>query len=1020
MLSLGKFVTIGFAVLICAPAVSCLAPNPSPVSFKAVDAEPLDHVSREALILHDGWYLGQESVVGGNGARFSDPAFDPVHWYPTTVPTTVLGALVRLGVYPDPYVAGNNDKIPDASDPGSPWNKPWWFRRAFVLPARGRRKIVWLHLDGINYRAEVWVNGEKIAGEQDAVGMFRRFRFNISDVVRPGRLNALAIRIFPDDVAGIPGYREPGSDVRFQQNVTEMSALGWDWVPPARDRNMGLWQEVWIERSGPVVVQDPAAYTKVQLPDGRKAEITVRLMVQNAAGETRKADISAEIRPDGFSGPPIIVHQLVQIPAEATQEVMFTPREFPSLIMHHPHLWWPHGYGAQPLYRLSVTASVCGQLSDRNTADFGVRSIGYFYRPVQFAHKLNPVPDGEPPYSYPPLETARIFTVNGRPIRLVGGSMVPDFLLTWSAQHYRDQVRLMTEGNQTIVRVWGGGIIMPDVFYDEADRRGLLVWQDLVRTSFTVAWGKKEGEIPKVDKEAYLANMQDAILRLRGRTSLLAWCGINESAEPIDIGLALQNDLLPKLDGTRPWLPSTSTEPIWAIEPLGMRSFGPYSIQPIRYYFDQYAHSPDFLFKNEIGLESEPAFNSILKAIPGAGAIDARQSWDTQVLRDHGLPSRTLTPFMIRTLGKPLSLADFSTMAQMLSAQSFGAIFDAANKNRSRNPGTMVWMTNAAWLDCMFQLYDWYLRPTAGYYAVKAASRKLHVFYAADDHTLSVVSLLPHPVDVRIRATLTSALGVQQDVKDYTLTSAADATTVAGPAPLDIADGQLHFLALNLMDTRGHELDRLVTWVQNDECWSSLLALPPVSVTASMISTAHPHPGEIQYQVEVINHGAVPAVQAWVEVIDGPLGHEVLPSFWSYNAFSMLPGEHRTITVSFRGSLQTKRHLRLMVEGFNVTPAEFGIEHGDVPAPIRAEVTSLKQSSQDGRRVILVDVKQTGETGPRTTLWPLSLNVDGRLLRTFRVALRSGDSSEVEIPADLLRGGQTVQAGDLKLAINPQ
>lgn len=984
-------------------------------TFRAIDAEPLDAVPANALVLHDGWSLGEEAVVGDAGDRFSSVQFHPHGWYRTSVPTTVLGALVRQGVYPDPYIGANDDAIPDASAPNSPWSKPWWFRCAFRIPATQAGKTIWLNLDGINYRAAIWINGREIANEQDTAGMFRRLRFDVTSSVHAGEENALAIRIFPVDQPGIPGYRRPGTDPRFQQNVTEMSALGWDWVATARDRNMGIWQHVWIDFTGPAAVTDPAAFTDVDLPGGKQAAVTVRFTLQNTDTTKAPVDVLAEIQPVGFEGPVIRVKKRLDAQPAGSREVILTPSEFPALVMKNPRLWWPHGYGDQPLYRLTVQLDVSGRLSSRRTTEFGVRKIGYFYNPKEFAHTLTPIPDGMRPEVYPPLKTARVFTVNGQPIRMAGGSMVPDFLMTWNAQQYRDQVRMMTEGNHTVVRVWGGGIILPDAFYAEADRRGLLVWQDLARGSVESSWGKTEAETPAVNKDLYLANIRDTILRLRGRTSLFVWCGTNESAMQTDIGKALQNELLPRLDGTRPWLPSTSTEPPWATEPLGTRSFGPYSTEDIRYYFDQYAHSPDFRFKNEIGLESVPRLNSIEKAIPGAGALSGDGSWVSKALLDHGLPVRNLSPRISEAIGTPVSLADFVSMSELLNAQSYRAIFEAANKNRPRNPGTMVWMTNAAWLDCMFQLYDWYLDPTASYYAVKSASRPLHVQYAADDHTLQVVSTRTERLHLHVKATLTSAAGVPEAVKDYAVTVAADATTNVGPAPAEVMNGKLHFLALDLQDEKGNELDRLVTWVQNDERWSELLNLAPVKVSAHVVGVAHQTDGETRYRIRVANHGNVPAIHVWVELTHGQFGQEILPSFWSDNALTLLPGEERHLTVAVKDKSGSVDHL--MVEGFNVLPQDFAISSGAKAGTVQLEVVSLDRATKNGQNIVTVKITQTGETGSRWNTWPMTLNVDGSNVRTFRVALHGTQPETVEIPTSFGTGSHKIEVGQKSLDV---
>jgi hypothetical protein len=986
------------------------------LSFEAIDAEPLGRVPPEAIVLHDDWSMREEAVAGNDGAQFSASGFRAEGWYGTTVPTTVLSALVRLGVYPDPYIGNNNDRIPDASAADSPWRRPWWFRRTFEIPAGYVGKAVWLHLDGINYRAAVWVNGRQLANERDVAGMFRRFRFDISSLVHPGRDNALAIRIFPVDYPGVPGYREAGTDPGFQRNLTEMSALGWDWVPPARDRNMGIWQHVWIESSGPVAVWDPAAFTDVQLPGGKQVAITLRFHVENTQTQTAEAEVTARIEPRGFTGPAIEVRRRISVPARTQQEAVLTPSEFPALNMRDPRLWWPHGYGDQPLYQLTVEARTNGIVSHRQVTQFGVRKLGYFYRPAEYAHTLVPIPDGQYPYDYPPLKAARIFTVNGRPIRMAGGSMVPDFLLSWNAQRYRDEVRLMTGGNHTVIRVWGGGIIMPDVFYEEADRRGLLVWQDLARSSFGAAWRKKESEIPAVDKDLYLANMRDTILRLRGRTSLLAWCGTNEAAMQTDIGMALQNEILPALDGTRPWLPSTSTEPPWAKEPLGMRSFGPYVIQDLKYYFEQYAHAADFLFKDEIGLESLPRYNSIAKAIPELDAPTTNNSWVTQVLLDHGFPAEHMTPVITERIGAPATLADFASMSELLSAQAYRAIFEAANKNRPRNPGTMVWMTNAAWLDCMYQLYDWYLHPTASYYAVKSAAQPLHVQYAFDDHTLQVVSTLAERRPLQVHAVVMSPEGRTEEVRDYQLTAEADATTLVGPGPATLADGNFHFVSLDLRDSGGREVDRLVTWTQSDEKWAALLNPAPVPVTARVIEKTRVG-GESQYRIAVRNQGNVPAVHVWVEVIKGTQADEVLPSFWSDNALTMLPGEERELTLRFRDAQLGGATPRLVVEGFNVLPAEFGVLPGDSPAPLSFQVDGLGYESPDGRPELNIQCSQAGATGQRWTTWPLPIMIDGQSVRNLHVALRGSGNTTIHMPLKVATGTHRLQVGAKSLEV---
>ncbi|MEW6752036.1 MAG: hypothetical protein AB1505_13815 [Candidatus Latescibacterota bacterium] len=175
------------------------------------------------LELRSGWHLQCSSQVGAAAEVVSSTRFAPDSWYAADVPTTVLRALVRHGVYPDPRFGMNAFRIPDSSPefnarhdldrcshlPGgrNPWRDPWWYRTTFALPALAPDQRVWLTLRCLNYRAEVWVNGRQVAGPEVLVGMFQRFRLDLTGQVAAGR-NALAVRVHPVDH---PTCRTPSS-----------------------------------------------------------------------------------------------------------------------------------------------------------------------------------------------------------------------------------------------------------------------------------------------------------------------------------------------------------------------------------------------------------------------------------------------------------------------------------------------------------------------------------------------------------------------------------------------------------------------------------------------------------------------------------------------------------------------------------------------------------------------------------------------------------------------------------------
>lgn len=992
-------------------------------AMMAVADEPLGTVPPGALLLDQGWQMQSSALISDDGAKLSTPGQLGGSWFKTSVPTTVLSALIRHGVYPDPYVGTNNMLIPDANDAhnkrfnlarfshlpdkSNPWAKPWWFCREFQVPRDYRGKVVWLNLDGINYRADVWLNGRQIGYAKDIAGMFKRYRFDITHQIHPGKANALAIRIYPPDhpgdpvheqLGGIKGSLGPnGGDDAIARDVTQICAVGWDWVPAARDRNMGLWQNVWLEATGAVAVRDPAAFTDVRLPAVDVAAVTLRLHLENAAALEQKVELTARIKPEGFPGATIEVRTNITLAVGAPTEIILRPDEHPELMMKEPRLWWPVTYGEQPLYRLSVEVRVGGRVSDCAERLFGVRKVGSFI-----------LPSG-----------GRAFTVNGRTLRLTGGAWIPDFLMGWDAQRYRDEIRLMAEGNHTVVRVNGCGIVPPDVFFDECDRLGVMVWEDFMRTSIESEFsynGRKWGTPADCDEPAlWLANMRDCVLRLRGRTSLMVWCGSNEFPPPKYLGVPMQDQILPELDGTRPWLPSSGTEPGWAREPLRVWSGGPWEMIRLPEYFKRYAKEEDFTAHNEIGLASIPPMNSIARFLPDYNQPDPATPPFNLTMSYHDATDgkmRATDKIIRKDLGESACLSDYLSMGDLYNGLAYRAIFEAANKARPRNAGTHLWKTNAAWPSFLWQVYDWYLRPNAGYYSMKSACRPLHVQHSADDHSLQLVSTLSEALyNLTLRITVADMSGRIEHREERTVSVPADATVSLGDLPLLKQDEKLRFLVLELLDAKGRELDRTATFVQRDCRYHELLDLPSGAVTTRVLKNFK-EGDETVIEVAVRNTSGIPSVNVWLEVLKGRQGEEVLPTFWNDNALLLLPGEQRQLTVRFRTKDLHNQPPHLMVEGWNILPAETDIATGK-NEPLQLKVTHSEVVADNGTVCVKFSGGTQGSTGARWTTWPVPVKVDDQVLRYARLAVKNGSPLDAQVTiTNLPAGTHRISVGD--------
>jgi exo-1,4-beta-D-glucosaminidase len=281
-----------------------------------------------SMKLKQAWAIQSSADVRENGAAISAVGFDVSQWYPATVPSTVLSALVEQHVYPDPYTGMNLRSIPGTSyptifenfselrmPPESPFRHSWWYRTEFTLPAEYKSKTLSLGFDGINYRANVWLNGRQIASADKMTGTWRLFEFDVTAAARPGELNALAVEVFPPQ-------------------KSDLAITLVDWAPMPPDKEMGIWRNVHIYATGPAVLRFPAAFTKLNLPATDQAEITVRAEVKNLTDQPVEGVLKGKIETIEFS-------QAVKLAAHETQVVHFTPEGFAQLKVANPRLWWP-------------------------------------------------------------------------------------------------------------------------------------------------------------------------------------------------------------------------------------------------------------------------------------------------------------------------------------------------------------------------------------------------------------------------------------------------------------------------------------------------------------------------------------------------------------------------------------------------------------------------------------------------------------------------------------------------------
>jgi beta-galactosidase/beta-glucuronidase len=345
----------------------------------------------EKTCVDNGWFARRANEMLTDGNRLTSAPFHPDGWMKARVPGTVLTTLLENNLYPAPEYSFNNNLIPDIYDTGNDFYT-YWFVRPFRMQLPEKDKQVWLNFRGINYKADVFLNGKRINGDTHE-GMFLRKSFDITSCLKEEGENLLAVIVYPPDYPGNPNGGQ-GGDAQIARNVTMQFTPGWDWIQPVRDRNTGIWDEVSITVTGPVRVRHPYVVTKVpgaRRPQGNQEDAWVQTTVEleNTSGSRQSGTLVCET--DGQR----LVRNVTLLPGE-TKQVAFADQK-----VKNPRLWWPNGIGGQDRYDMRIRFEKDGAVSDSRTLSYGIREI---------STEKDPVTGG------------RKFYVNGQPIFMTGGN----------------------------------------------------------------------------------------------------------------------------------------------------------------------------------------------------------------------------------------------------------------------------------------------------------------------------------------------------------------------------------------------------------------------------------------------------------------------------------------------------------------------------------------------------------------------------------------------------------------------
>ncbi len=844
----------------------------------AVAAAPSSSQSLDA-----GW---QFRLAPGDANAKGHP--QAAQWLPATVPGSAQTDLLARHLIPDPFVGENEAKVQwvGLSD--------WQYRTNFNVDAATlRRAHVELVFDGLDTFADVYLNDRKVIS---ADNMFRRWSAPVKPLLHTGT-NTLEVRLYSPIERILPWllkqpYALPGEfDSAFgdepngkqTSNYVRKAAYqyGWDWGP--RIVTVGIWQPVHLDSWDALRIAD--FHIAQQHVDADAAQLQAQVQIE--AARATQAHVTLRWRaPDGST-------QSLQRDADLHSGA--NPIAIPIRVAQ-PQRWWPIGYGAQNLYEFHVDVALNGATEASAQRETGLRSIELRRQKDRWGKGF-------------------AFVVNGVPVFAKGANLIPpdSFPTRVTSARWRQLLQSARDANMNMLRVWGGGYYLPDEFYAQADKLGILVWQDFM-------FG---GAIPPPDA-AFRDNVKqeaiEQVTRLRDHPSIVLWCGNNEvetgweswddrkafkktisaaERERIEAGMRglfdrTLRDVVSKYSPDVPYWPSTPSSDydsganllddgdyhywnVWSGDAL-----------PVSAYLDVTPR-----FQSEYGLQSLPALATIESfATPQELSIDSPAMIAHQKY-DRGHENQRLLLYVRREFGQPKDFDSLIYLSQVMQAEGIELAAEHLRASRPRSMGSLYWQLNDVWPGITWSSIDYYGRWKALQYHARRFYAPL-LIAALRNHGTTTVSLVSDhttPVQAHWRMRVMDFVGHVLNRQQADVTLPPLSSTQVG----EFSDAQL----LRGADPR--KTFAVFEWLDGDNVISRNLVFFDAAKQLAL-----PSP-RIYAQLQPANDGYS------LTLASDALAREVWISFGdadakvSDNAFDLLPGERIAVTVRSSAGIEALR-----------------------------------------------------------------------------------------------------------------
>jgi exo-1,4-beta-D-glucosaminidase len=856
---------------------------------------------QQEISLETGWTVQSSAKIADAPEKVSSAGYNTSDWYKASAPETVFAVLVENGVYKDAYFGMNLRSVPGVEYPiggqfanldmpaNSPYAVPWWYRNEFELPSTFKGENVWIGFHGINYRADLWINGRKVAGSDEMVGAFRRFKFDVTPFVHPGEKNVVALSV-------------------SAPKAGELAITFVDWNPMSPDKEMGLWQEVALRARGPVAVRYSSVDSRLDLPTAAKAHLTVRAQLQNSSASPVKGLLKGKITGAANS---IEFSQTIELAANETREVAVSSENAPSLNLENPHLWWPYQMGEPYLHHLSLEfVPEHGVVSDEQSFAFGI---------VETDSELTP-------------EGYRLFKVNGKPVLVRGAGWTSDMMLRIDQSRREAEFRYVKEMGMNTIRLEGK--LEDDSFFERADRDGILVMAGWCCCDSWEKWGKWSEENKRVSVES----LRDQMLRLRRHPSVLVWLNGSDNPPPGEREQAYL-EVEKATFWPKPVISSATAKKSEASGPSGVKMTGPYDYVSPNYWLLDTKAGGAYGFNTETSPgPAVPPLEELRSMLPPDKLWPMNEAWDFHAGGGKFKNIQLYSAALEARYGKAKDAADFAWKSQAMAYEGERAMFEAYGRNKYKATGVIQWMLNNAWPGLIWHLYDYSLRPAGGYFGTKKALELVHVQFSYDDRSVAIVNGRQEPQSgLRLTARTYDLSMKELFAREAPLDLPADGVVKSFAIPEPATPNTAYFLNLELRGSSGELLSRNFYWLSTrpdtlafDKTewyytpltsyadFTALQTLPQAVVKAAV--KFHESGEEPSGHVVVENTGATLAFLVRLRLLKGKDGVEILPVFWEDNYLCLLPGEKRELTVQVRKSELRNAKPILAVDGFNVSP----------------------------------------------------------------------------------------------------